>query len=84
MNYDSLHIVLDNINVIMNRKRISSFYELSKISTIAPTTISSWYSNARGKPVLPRLSTLDKLCDALEIHTSDLFIPESQFEHEFS
>lgn len=84
MNNDSLQIILDNINVIKNRKRLSSFYELSQKSGISPTTISSWYSKARGKPVLPRLKTLDKLCDSLEIHTSDLFIPESQFEHEFS
>lgn len=80
---DSLTIVLDNIKILRNINRISSYYELSQKTNIPTSTISSWYTRYRQKPIYPRLKTLDKLCDAFSVHTSDLFIPESAFKHEY-
>ena len=59
---------------------------LSDYAHIPESTIKSWFSPQKidsGNPVYPRLSTLDKLCDALEIHTSDLFILTSDFSHPY-
>lgn len=59
---------------------------LSDYVHIPESTIKSWFSPQKidsGNPVYPRLSTLDKLCDALEIHTSDLFILTSDFSHPY-
>lgn len=81
---NSLIIVLDNIKVLRNLNRLKSYHELSIKTGIPTSTISSWYSHYRPKSIYPSLKTLDRLCDAFQIHTSDLFISESKFEHDYT
>ena len=78
----SIVIVLDNIRVLGKIHNLNTYRRLSQYTSIPISTIGSWYSKNGGKQVCPRLETLDKLCDAFLIHTSELFIPENQFSVE--
>ena len=71
-------IIRANIRSLMNLYNIDSFKELSKYTEISADTIRKWYKQ---KETQPRLSNLDKLCDKFQVHTSDLFIPNSSFSH---
>ncbi len=75
----SIVIVLDNIRVLGKIHNLNTYKRLSQYTSIPVSTIGSWYSKNREKQVCPRLDTLDKLCDAFLIHTSELFIPENRF-----
>ena len=62
-------------------KGINTYQDLSNCTNVSVDTIKSWF--CKKKNVTPRLKTLDKLCNGLQIHTSDLFIPNSSFDHSF-
>lgn len=84
---NSIRIIRDNIKVQQNIKRLYSYKLLSDYTKIPESTIKSWFSPQRilqDNPIYPRLTTLDKMCDALEIHTSDLFIKSSDFSHPYT
>lgn len=86
-NLDSIRIIRDNIKVQQNIKRLYTYKSLSNFTQIPESTIKNWFCPQKinnERPVYPRLTTLDKLCDALEIHTSDLFIASSKFKHTYT
>lgn len=83
MNNNSIVVVLDNIKVLGNINRLYTYKELSIHTKIPTSTIASWYSNEK-KQIYPRLKTLDKLADSFHVHTSDLFIPNSRFDHPYN
>lgn len=81
---NSIIIILDNIKVLCNSKKLTTYKDISDYTGISISTIATWYSPKRKQQVLPRLKTLDKMCDKFKVHTSDLFIKESEFKHKYS
>ncbi len=81
---DSLEIVLDNIKVLGSLNRLNTYRQISHFTSIPLSTLGSWYSTKRKKKIYPRLSTLDKLCDAFTIHTSELFKPKNDFQTSYN
>lgn len=80
---NSLPIILDNIKVLGLINRLDTYRKISQFTSIPLATIGSWYACKHKKPTYPKLSTLDRLCDSFNIHTSELFIPESKFQNTY-
>lgn len=77
---NSMIIVRDNIKRLQTRERLLTYNALHFKTDINASTLRNWFS----KDIYPPLAKLDKLCDALQIHTADLFILNSDFSHEYT
>lgn len=67
--------IVSNIRKLMNQRQITSYNELSLCTSISENTIKSWfaYNNA------PKIASLDKLADLLNISTYLLFQEDPNF-----
>lgn len=62
-------MIKNNLSRLMGEKRIN-ITQLSKISTISRTTLTSLYFNRTGGI---KFDTLDKICKSLNCDVSDMF-----------
>ena len=65
------------MNRIINIRGYRTHKSLCSYLKIPQSTLSTWLSP--NNQILPSLDKLDIFCDEMEIHTSDLFIPNSSF-----
>ena len=64
--------VIKRMSAIMKKKGLTD-YQLAKMSDLSPSTIS----NMRTRNTVPSISTLEHICDAMDIPLSQFFIVEN-------
>jgi len=68
-------LLVTNINILMKARKIDTLKALSLLTSINYNTLKCWMSYAK----IPRLSSLDRMCDELGIETYMLFHPNPDF-----
>lgn len=63
------------IEILIRQKEFNNYKELSSVCGINYNTIKSWMS----KRNIPKLKTLDNMCDNLQINTYELFSRNPDF-----